>query len=334
MHASRDLGHVAGSDIRDAEPTEAALVARERDATSVGRHGVRPLPHPPRRACVLERFVDQRAVADPDVEPTGVVADGDARSVRHRSRLMHAAGTDGHRVPSRRDPSNVRCSTRAASHGMSGTFHAVHIAAVPSTAIAGSKQKSADPSSSRSAGTIAIEPAPPHLGLVDGVDGEARVARDRRSFDARVRTVSGEPSHRPAGDRVQPQIATDRRRTRCPNRRGASRSNRRRVRGRRPAAAASSACVRAHRATATTTIADEPPVVATNATRRTIGRQLRFGQLASGDAHLRRDVVLVSVRWRGHHGEDTRHMSHETHLHRPRALGHDVISTTGEEVYR
>ena len=36
VDATRDLGHFAGSDVRDADPTEAALVAREGDATSVG----------------------------------------------------------------------------------------------------------------------------------------------------------------------------------------------------------------------------------------------------------------------------------------------------------
>ena len=247
---------------------------------------------------------------------------------------MHTAGTDGHRASCR--------STRSVEREVLDTRriprHVRHVPRGPHRGGPVDRDRGVEAEVGRSiveslGGEIAIDPAPPHLGLVDGVDGEARVAGDRRSFDADVRTVSGEAPHRPGGDRVQPQIATDRgihdartvgqpvEATTTESASGRRRRQRRQhafgpTRGgddddrRRPA----------HRR-------HEGDV-------RTIGRELRFGQLAPGDAHLRSDVGCASVRWRGHHGQDTRHMSHETHLRRCAGTGHHVVPTTGEEVYR
>ncbi len=208
-----------------------------------------------------------------------------------------------------------RAGRAAASHGMSGTFHAVHIAADPSIAIAGSKQKSAEPSSRRSAGRSSSSQHRHTCGLVDHVHGEARVACDHRSLDTRLGPVPGEPPHRSTGDGVQPQVATDGgvddagtvgEPVEAPTTEPAAggRHRQRREHAFRPTVGRDDDDRRraAHRG-------DERDP-------RTVWRQLRFGELASGDAHRRCHDVLASVRAGGHHAEDTGNMSHITRLHR------------------
>ena len=74
MHAAGNFGDDAGGDVDNAETTEAALVAGERDSATIGCRGERPLAHPPLRSAVFERLVDQWGVAVPEVEPSAVVA--------------------------------------------------------------------------------------------------------------------------------------------------------------------------------------------------------------------------------------------------------------------
>ena len=73
-----------------AEAPEAAFVAGEGHVRSRRRGDEGPLSEPPAGSRVLERFVDQRPVSHPQVEPSRVVAHTDSCTVVQEVGLLHA----------------------------------------------------------------------------------------------------------------------------------------------------------------------------------------------------------------------------------------------------
>ena len=88
MHTAGYLDDRSSVDIDNAQSTEPALVASERDPPGIRRDGKRPLAHPPTGATVLERLLDQRLVVEPQVEPSVVVAERNGRAARHQPNLL------------------------------------------------------------------------------------------------------------------------------------------------------------------------------------------------------------------------------------------------------
>ncbi len=128
VHTTGHFGDGSSTDIDHTQPTEATLVAGERNPLPVGRDCERALAHAPRRATVFERFVDQWCVVEPQVEPSVVVAQRDGCAVGHEPQLL-----DGARrlelVAAVR--SKLARWIREESHGMAGTFHASHTTPLP-----------------------------------------------------------------------------------------------------------------------------------------------------------------------------------------------------------
>src|SRR4029079_1140139 len=88
MHAASNLAYATGRDVGDTQPSEACFVASEGHPGRVGRHGERTLAHSPRRATFFECLVDQRAIAQPYVEPSRIVAQAYHFAVGHEADLL------------------------------------------------------------------------------------------------------------------------------------------------------------------------------------------------------------------------------------------------------
>ena len=207
--------HRAARHVDDAQAAEAALVAGEGDPIAVGRHGERALSHRPRRFGVLERLGDERGVVVPEVQPTGVVADADARAVGHVAHLLDRArpaelvadlAVERDALHSRRVPRHVRDVPRL-PHQRRAARRDVGI-----------EHEVGRPVVEPLGRTVADERPAPHLGLVDDGDHERAVVADDRRLD-------GVTLHRPPtrGAAFHPGRAAARDRRR--RRRRRSRSN-------------------------------------------------------------------------------------------------------------
>ena len=202
--------------------------------------------------------------------------------------IRSPSGTVGARHPCQSSPRPEAWSSmaverdvlhRAASHGMSGTFHAV-----PSRRCrrgdGGIEAEVSRPVVEPLGRAVAIEPAAPDLRLVDGVHGEGPVGRDRRRLDARLGSVrvscltappANACNHRsPAAAYTTPDPSGSQSKQPPPNPRPA-------------AGAGSDVSIRSGPpSTATTTIAVESRDAVTNATREPSGDS--FGSVSSRPA--------------------------------------------------
>ena len=96
MHGAGDIAYFAAGKVDDAQPTEAAFVARQGNGGAVRRPRVAPLARTLGRLAVLERFVDQRTVKvalgaeDVEVQPSAAIGQvGKVRSDGCEARLLH-----------------------------------------------------------------------------------------------------------------------------------------------------------------------------------------------------------------------------------------------------
>ena len=94
VDAASDLLDRPGGEVDDTQRTMPAFVAGERHPFTSIVECVRPVPHPPGRAGVFDRFAHDRSVADVDVQPTRTVVDVDRLAVRCEPRLLDGAISD------------------------------------------------------------------------------------------------------------------------------------------------------------------------------------------------------------------------------------------------
>ena len=213
VHPAGDVVHHTTGDVYHAQPTEAALVARERHPATVRRRGVRPLALTPRRPAVLERLLEQRTLAGPHVQPTVVVAHRQRGAVGQPARLLHRVrrpllgdrpGVQVDVDEARTVPRHVGDVPRRPPHRRSVRRWRRVEAEVGTTVV--------EPARRASGGAItAVERCAPHLALVDRVDDESSVGRHRRGERRTLRIDIGQPPHGAGRQRLQPQVAIARR---------------------------------------------------------------------------------------------------------------------------
>ncbi len=92
MHATRYLVDDSRLDVNDAEASETTLITSERNRRAIWGESPTALRWPPRRPTMLVVFINETFAIEPQVEPAGVVAQAQRRSVRAGSNLLDLAG--------------------------------------------------------------------------------------------------------------------------------------------------------------------------------------------------------------------------------------------------
>ena len=212
MHTAPDLVHATRADVDDAQSAESRLVPRERHPAARRVDGVRPLAEPPRRSGVLDGLVDQRRVAQPHVQPSGVVAHACQRPIGREARLLggSAAGLRSMPAPAAIEPRPLepRVVPGHAGH-VPGLPHHRGGRRVDGWVEAEVSRAVVEPPSLVAAPNQLLGAASPTPGLIDDVDDVPAIGRADRRLRHVLGTVCGEPIGGAAVDRLPPQVAVD-----------------------------------------------------------------------------------------------------------------------------